>query len=63
MWEGGQFYYCILFHFYTISLETINLIVASLHIFTDVNGLLKFLRPLHEGTLVFVTSYDDPATK
>ncbi|XP_028669185.1 protein FAM3A isoform X1 [Erpetoichthys calabaricus] len=29
----------------------------------DVNELLKFLRPLHEGTLVFVASYDDPATK
>ncbi|XP_062871206.1 protein FAM3A [Trichomycterus rosablanca] len=29
----------------------------------DVNNLLKFLRPLHEGTLVFVASYDDPATK
>ena len=25
--------------------------------------LLKFIRPLHEGTLVFVASYDDPATK
>ncbi|XP_045044157.2 protein FAM3A isoform X3 [Desmodus rotundus] len=30
---------------------------------TDVNELLKFIRPLHEGTLVFVASYDDPATK
>ncbi|XP_041497009.1 protein FAM3A isoform X2 [Microtus oregoni] len=30
---------------------------------TDVNDLLKFIRPLHEGTLVFVASYDDPATK
>ncbi|KYO17600.1 protein FAM3A isoform X1 [Alligator mississippiensis] len=29
----------------------------------DVNELLKFLRPLHEGTLVFVASFDDPATK
>uniref|UniRef100_A0A8C6Z270 FAM3 metabolism regulating signaling molecule A n=1 Tax=Nothoprocta perdicaria TaxID=30464 RepID=A0A8C6Z270_NOTPE len=29
----------------------------------DVNELLKFLRPLHEGTLVLVASYDDPATK
>ncbi|EHB08075.1 Protein FAM3A, partial [Heterocephalus glaber] len=29
----------------------------------DVNNLLKFIRPLHEGTLVFVASYDDPATK
>lgn len=29
----------------------------------DVNELLKFIRPLHEGTLVFVASYDDPATK
>ncbi|XP_051034316.1 protein FAM3A isoform X3 [Phodopus roborovskii] len=29
----------------------------------DVNDLLKFIRPLHEGTLVFVASYDDPATK
>ncbi|KAK6467186.1 protein FAM3A [Huso huso] len=29
----------------------------------DVNELLKFLRPIHEGTLVFVASYDDPATK
>uniref|UniRef100_F6Z506 FAM3 metabolism regulating signaling molecule A n=1 Tax=Callithrix jacchus TaxID=9483 RepID=F6Z506_CALJA len=28
-----------------------------------VNDLLKFIRPLHEGTLVFVASYDDPATK
>ncbi|XP_033057850.1 protein FAM3A isoform X2 [Trachypithecus francoisi] len=27
----------------------------------DVNDLLKFIRPLHEGTLVFVASYDDPA--
>lgn len=30
---------------------------------TDVSELLKFLRPLHEGTLVFVASFDDPATK
>lgn len=30
---------------------------------SDVNELLKFIRPLHEGTLVFVASYDDPATK
>ncbi|KAG7471841.1 hypothetical protein MATL_G00102320 [Megalops atlanticus] len=29
----------------------------------DVADLLKFLRPLHEGTLVFVASFDDPATK
>ncbi|XP_048347383.1 protein FAM3A isoform X2 [Sphaerodactylus townsendi] len=29
----------------------------------DVTELLKFIRPLHEGTLVFVASYDDPATK
>ncbi|XP_075882451.1 protein FAM3A [Nelusetta ayraudi] len=29
----------------------------------DVSELLKFLRPLHEGTLVFVASFDDPATK
>ncbi|XP_027000762.1 protein FAM3A [Tachysurus fulvidraco] len=29
----------------------------------DVSDLLKFLRPLHEGTLVFVSSFDDPASK
>ncbi|XP_028849776.1 protein FAM3A [Denticeps clupeoides] len=29
----------------------------------DVADLLKYLRPLHEGTLVFVASFDDPATK
>uniref|UniRef100_A0A4W6EP22 FAM3 metabolism regulating signaling molecule A n=1 Tax=Lates calcarifer TaxID=8187 RepID=A0A4W6EP22_LATCA len=29
----------------------------------DVSDLLKFLRPLHEGTLVFVASFDDAATK
>uniref|UniRef100_A0A9J7YKQ7 FAM3 metabolism regulating signaling molecule A n=1 Tax=Cyprinus carpio carpio TaxID=630221 RepID=A0A9J7YKQ7_CYPCA len=29
----------------------------------DVSELLKFLRPLHEGTLVFVASFDDPGTK
>ncbi|XP_069738390.1 protein FAM3A, partial [Phaenicophaeus curvirostris] len=29
----------------------------------DNEELLKFLRPLHEGTLVLVASYDDPATK
>ncbi|XP_067095532.1 protein FAM3A isoform X2 [Osmerus mordax] len=29
----------------------------------DVNDLLKYLRPLHEGTLVFVASFDDAATK
>ncbi|XP_068854208.1 LOW QUALITY PROTEIN: protein FAM3A, partial [Aphelocoma coerulescens] len=29
----------------------------------DVEDLLRFLRPLHEGTLVLVASYDDPATK
>ncbi|XP_018616193.1 protein FAM3A [Scleropages formosus] len=29
----------------------------------DVSDLLKFLRPLHEGTLVFVASFDDPASK
>uniref|UniRef100_A0A8C2GYF3 Protein FAM3A-like n=1 Tax=Cyprinus carpio TaxID=7962 RepID=A0A8C2GYF3_CYPCA len=29
----------------------------------DVSELLKFLRPLHEGTLIFVASFDDPATK
>ncbi|XP_078064539.1 protein FAM3A [Mustelus asterias] len=28
-----------------------------------INELLKFLRPIYEGTLVFVASYDDPATK
>ncbi|XP_069501330.1 protein FAM3A [Ambystoma mexicanum] len=29
----------------------------------DVNDLLKFLRPMYEGTLIMVASYDDPATK
>uniref|UniRef100_A0A8C5CAI5 FAM3 metabolism regulating signaling molecule A n=1 Tax=Gadus morhua TaxID=8049 RepID=A0A8C5CAI5_GADMO len=29
----------------------------------DVSDLLKFIRPLHEGTLVFVASFDDAATK
>lgn len=29
----------------------------------DANELLKFLRPLHEGTVVLVASYDDPATR
>ncbi|XP_048789039.1 LOW QUALITY PROTEIN: protein FAM3A-like, partial [Lagopus muta] len=29
----------------------------------DSNELLKFLRPLHEGTVVLVASYDDPATR
>uniref|UniRef100_A0A672INT4 ILEI/PANDER domain-containing protein n=1 Tax=Salarias fasciatus TaxID=181472 RepID=A0A672INT4_SALFA len=29
----------------------------------DVSDLLKFLRPIHEGTLVFVASFDDAATK
>ncbi|XP_051516977.1 protein FAM3A-like [Myxocyprinus asiaticus] len=29
----------------------------------EVSELLKFLWPLHEGTLVFVASFDDPATK
>ncbi|MBZ3870934.1 Protein FAM3A [Sciurus carolinensis] len=29
----------------------------------DVNDLLKFIRPLHEGTLVFVASCNDPVTK
>ncbi|XP_065509261.1 protein FAM3A isoform X1 [Caloenas nicobarica] len=29
----------------------------------DAEELLKFLRPLHEGTLVLVASFDDPATK
>uniref|UniRef100_A0AAZ3S7H1 ILEI/PANDER domain-containing protein n=1 Tax=Oncorhynchus tshawytscha TaxID=74940 RepID=A0AAZ3S7H1_ONCTS len=29
----------------------------------DVTDLLKYLLPLHEGTLVFVASFDDPATK
>ncbi|XP_056304715.1 protein FAM3A [Danio aesculapii] len=29
----------------------------------EVSELLKFIRPLHEGTLVFVASFDDPATK
>ncbi|XP_031139882.1 protein FAM3A isoform X2 [Sander lucioperca] len=29
----------------------------------DISELLKFLRPLHEGTLVFVASFDDAATK
>ncbi|XP_065141842.1 protein FAM3A isoform X1 [Paramisgurnus dabryanus] len=29
----------------------------------DVSELLKFIRPLHEGTLVFVASFDDPASK
>uniref|UniRef100_A0A8U8BQ00 Uncharacterized protein n=1 Tax=Geospiza parvula TaxID=87175 RepID=A0A8U8BQ00_GEOPR len=28
-----------------------------------IGDLLRFLRPLHEGTLVLVASYDDPATK
>ncbi|XP_078394328.1 protein FAM3A, partial [Cetorhinus maximus] len=30
---------------------------------TGINELLKFLRPVYEGTLVFVASFDDPATK
>ncbi|XP_055486735.1 LOW QUALITY PROTEIN: protein FAM3A-like [Leucoraja erinacea] len=30
---------------------------------SGINELLKFLRPVYEGTLVFVASYDDPATK
>ncbi|MBZ3891875.1 Protein FAM3A [Sciurus carolinensis] len=29
----------------------------------DVNDLLKFIHPLHEGTLVFVASCNDPVTK
>ncbi|XP_075434609.1 protein FAM3A isoform X2 [Ascaphus truei] len=29
----------------------------------DVSELLRFLRPIHEGTLVLVASSDDPATK
>ncbi|XP_031700164.1 protein FAM3A isoform X2 [Anarrhichthys ocellatus] len=29
----------------------------------DISDLLKFVRPLHEGTLVFVASFDDAATK
>ncbi|KAL1020927.1 hypothetical protein UPYG_G00006510 [Umbra pygmaea] len=29
----------------------------------DVTDLLKYIRPLHEGTLVFAASFDDPATK
>ncbi|KAM8830595.1 protein FAM3A [Synchiropus picturatus] len=29
----------------------------------DVTDLLQFLRPLYEGTLVFVASFDDAATK
>ncbi|XP_063792595.1 protein FAM3A isoform X2 [Pseudophryne corroboree] len=29
----------------------------------DVSQLMNFLRPLHEGTLVLLASYDDPATK
>ncbi|XP_043936032.1 protein FAM3A [Protopterus annectens] len=29
----------------------------------DVNELLAMIRALHDGTLVFVASYDDPATK
>ncbi|KAF3860410.1 hypothetical protein F7725_000665 [Dissostichus mawsoni] len=29
----------------------------------DISDLLKYLRPLHEGTLVFVASFDDAATK
>ncbi|XP_005997358.1 protein FAM3A [Latimeria chalumnae] len=29
----------------------------------DVQDLLKFIRPVHEGTLIFVASYDDPSTK
>ncbi|MBZ3882308.1 Protein FAM3A, partial [Sciurus carolinensis] len=29
----------------------------------DVNDVLKFIHPLHEGTLVFVASCNDPVTK
>ncbi|XP_078520625.1 protein FAM3A isoform X2 [Lissotriton helveticus] len=29
----------------------------------DVNDLLKFIRPLYDGTLIMVASYDDAATK
>uniref|UniRef100_A0A8C4WIA9 ILEI/PANDER domain-containing protein n=1 Tax=Gopherus evgoodei TaxID=1825980 RepID=A0A8C4WIA9_9SAUR len=36
---------------------------AGQRVWGDVNELLKFIRMLHEGTLVFVASYDDPATK
>ncbi|XP_041037395.1 protein FAM3A isoform X2 [Carcharodon carcharias] len=30
---------------------------------TGINEMLKFLRPVYDGTLVFVASFDDPATK
>ncbi|KAI7794153.1 protein FAM3A precursor, partial [Triplophysa rosa] len=29
----------------------------------EVSDLMKYLRPLHEGTLVFIASFDDPASK
>ncbi|MBZ3872540.1 Protein FAM3A [Sciurus carolinensis] len=29
----------------------------------DINDLLNFIRPLHEGTLVFVASCNNPVTK
>ncbi|KAE8583319.1 hypothetical protein XENTR_v10020482 [Xenopus tropicalis] len=29
----------------------------------DVTELLSFLRPIHEGTVVMIASFDDPATK
>uniref|UniRef100_A0A8C9QYX4 FAM3 metabolism regulating signaling molecule A n=1 Tax=Scleropages formosus TaxID=113540 RepID=A0A8C9QYX4_SCLFO len=38
-------------------------VIHDLSCRSDVSDLLKFLRPLHEGTLVFVASFDDPASK
>ena len=65
MWAGGNGELENITHnghlVYILALNHSSLLIWCVS--SDVSDLLKFLRPLHEGTLVFVASFDDPATK
>lgn len=68
MWAGGKLTFRVIYYLVRLPFShgcgpsAPNMSVFSLSA-TEVAELLKFLRPLHEGTLVFVASFDDPATK
>lgn len=62
MWAGGKLTFKVMYYFVRSLFSQVIKLVFSLSA-TEVSELLKFLRPLHEGTLVFVASFDDPATK
>ncbi|XP_072306098.1 protein FAM3A isoform X1 [Eucyclogobius newberryi] len=60
MWAGGNVSTSTI---YWTTYGNMNYLKLQSCSVSDVSDLLKYLRPLHEGTLVFVTSFDDAATK